>query len=97
MATPAKAPQANMIAIGTGVTYAVVGNELLIRVPLDEASLKAAPRKPDGVMHLVGNSGGFQSLAGTEAMNPLQPGTAIRASVMVGYKDPAAARARRPA
>lgn len=62
--------------LGDGLKFAVSqdGKTLLLAVPLDKAAGKPSQ---SGKMKLVGNTGGFATIPGTDG---------FRASVMVGFK-----------
>ncbi len=65
-------PNTAFAPLGHGVTYAIEGKTMLIRVDLDPAH--AAPSQ-SGKMALCGNTGGWQNLV-----------DGIRANIMVGRR-----------
>ena len=70
----AKNEKTDFRPLGDGITFAVEGNTLTLRINLDSAKGKASA---SGKMILTGNTGGWQMLP---------DGSGVKLNVMVGRK-----------
>lgn len=59
---------ANFTALGQGLSYAVVDNAVILRIPCDAASIAKASPSKSGKNRILASTQGFASIPGTNGV-----------------------------
>lgn len=65
---PADTPAQNFAPLGNGLSYAVVDNAVILRIPCDAATIAKASPSKTGKNRILATTSGFASIPGTNGV-----------------------------